>query len=78
MIKERTKRHDPNLAEETTAVNPYPIPCLTFIQPVTEAIVNDTLLPGGDHPNGLLSDMCTVVDIVFKDKYLCWTEEKKT
>lgn len=54
-----------------------PVACLTFIQPVAEAVVNDALLPSRDDADGLLPDVCTVVDVVFKDKYLV-REEKNT
>lgn len=48
---------------------------LTFIQPVTEAVVDHTLLPCRDHSDCLLPNMCAVVDVVLKDKYLIWKEE---
>lgn len=43
---------------------------LTFVQPVAEAVVDDVLLPRGDHADGLLPDVGAVVDVVLKDKYL--------
>lgn len=48
---------------------------LTFIQPVTEAIVDHALLTCRHHSDCLLPNVCTVVDVVLKDKYLIWKEE---
>ena len=48
----------------------------TFVQPVTEAVVNHTFLASGDHADGLLPDVRAVVDIVLKDKYLIGKRKK--
>ena len=53
-----------------------PRPPRTFVQPVAEAVVNHAFLPSGDHADGLLPDVRTVVDIVFKDKYLIGKRKK--
>lgn len=48
---------------------------LTFVQPVTETVVDHAFLPSRHHTNGLLPDVCAVVDVVFKDKYLIGKRE---
>lgn len=53
-----------------------PHPPLTFVQPVAQAVVDHALLPSGDHADGLLPHMRTVVDVVLKDEDLVGKRRK--
>lgn len=44
--------------------------CLTFIEPIAEAVEDDTLLAGGHQANGAALHRRAIVDVVLKNEDL--------